>query len=131
MSRTNHHRRNPKRWNITEPCFAYLRYRVLDITRVEEREVGIETYDLRFYAGCRRRPQAIHRVLYFGTAYPWRFHHGTGGTARSYADIRESQFRTASRRYVDEARDVWNAGGDVDEVREPDRRPRSIDYDLW
>lgn len=147
MSRTNHHRRNPKRWNITEVEYRWgwkteprkLKRRVYRfaveprewIRTEEQRQIGMETWDLRFYAGCRRRPQLIHRVLDFGTWYPWRFHHGTGGTARSYADIREGQFRSAVRAYERLARAVWNAGGDVDEIGEPEQRPRSIDYDLW
>lgn len=147
MSRTNHHRRNPGRWNMTATEYVWgwkteprtLRRRVYQLAaeprewvRTEEqREVGIETWDLRFYAGCRRRPQVVHRALNFHTPYPWRFHHGTGGTARSYADIHERQFRMDARRYAELARAVWNAGGEVDEVREPGRRPRSIEWDLW
>lgn len=148
MSRTNHHRRNYKRWNMTETEYTWGwkterrkvgRRRHYDciveprewICTEEVRQVGMETWDLRFYAGCRRRPQMVHRALDFYDRYPWRFHHGTGGTARSYADTREGQFRTAVRRYVHEARAVWNAGGEVDGLREPDRRPRSIEYDLW
>jgi hypothetical protein len=147
VSRTNHHRRNYKLWNITETEYHWgwkreprkIKRHVYQfaveprewIRTEEQRQVGMETWDLRFYAGCRRRPQVIHRVLDFGTAYPWRFHHGTGGTARICADIHERQFRTDTRRYVDQARAVWNAGGDVDEVREPGDRPRSIEWDLW
>lgn len=147
MSRTNHHRRSYKRWNITETEYRWgwkmeprkLRRRVYQFAveprawiRTEEQwQVGMETWDLRFYAGCRRTPQAVHRVLYFGTAYPWRFHHGTGGTARSCADIAEGAFRGATHRYERLARAVWNAGGDVDGLTEPDLRPRSIEWDLW
>lgn len=131
MSRTNHHRRNYKRWNIEEPYFNYLRFRNPETWETEFHKVGMETWDLRFYAGCRRRPQVIHRVLDFGTAYPWRFHHGTGGTARICADIAEGRFRADTRRYTGLARAVWNAGGELDGLDEPARRPRSIEWDLW
>lgn len=129
MSRTNHHRRY-KRWNIIEPYFDWIP-RGSRFGEIEYHNGGMELYDLRFYAGSRRQPQRVHRVLDFYGLHPWRIHYGRDGVAKSYADIREGQFRSASRRYVDEARAVWNAGGDVDEVREPDRRPYRITYDLW
>lgn len=129
MSRTNHHRRY-RRWNIEEPYFAYWHHRDAK-WEWETHTTGMQIWDLRFYAGCRRRPQVIHRVLDFQGFYPVRILYGRHGVAKSYGDIREGQFRTATRRYVGEARAVWNAGSDVDEVREPDSRPRSIDWDLW
>lgn len=129
MSRTNHHRRYG-RWNIEEPYFVYWHARNAEWT-LEYHKTGMEVWGLRFYAGCRRRPALVHRVLDTYGLYAWRMHHGRDGVAKSYGDIREGQFRTATRRYVEEARAVWNAGGDVDEINEPDKRPRSIDWDLW
>lgn len=146
MSRTNHHRRNCKRWNLAETEYVWgwkteprkLRRRVYRVyaeprewVRTEEqRPIGIETWDLRFYAGCRRTPQVVHRVLDFHGRYPWRFHHGPGN-AKPCADKWESKLRADARRYVEEARATHNAGEDVDELYEPDLRPRSIEYDLW
>ena len=140
MSRTNHHQRNYKKWNLVGE-----RVRVSNgwnrdddgnrvprgVIYTEDWPHGMEVWDLRFFAGCRRRPQLIHRVLDFHGRYPARFHYGTGGTARSYADMREAEFRTFGRHYENECRLVYNAGGDVDEITEPDLRPRSIEYDLW
>jgi hypothetical protein len=132
MSRTNHHRRYDW-WNMKEPDVYWGKpwSAYEGQIFVEERTIGMEVWDLRFYAGCRRTPQVIHRVLDFHDLYPVRIHYGRDGVAKSYGDIREGQFRTATRRYVDEARMTYNAGGDVDEICEPDKRPRSIDWDLW
>lgn len=127
MSRTNHHRRY-KRWNITRDRVTLRWNGALEIDSARE---GMEVYDLRFYAGCRRTPQAVHRVLDFHGRYPWRILYGAYGVAKSYADIREGQFRAATRTYVQLVSFTWNAGGDVEEIGEPDRRPRTIDYDLW
>lgn len=132
MSRTNHHRRY-NRWNMNRtelswgPSYGPYRGQLTE----DETKVGMEVWDLRFYAGCRRRPQVIHRVFDSHGLYTWRMFYGRDGVAKSYGDIREGQFRTASRRYVQAARAAWNAGEDVDEINEPDKRPRSIDCDLW
>jgi hypothetical protein len=127
MSRTNHHRRY-NRWNITRRKTHYPRTwnRYPGVIVEYDEPVGMEVYDLRFYAGCRRRPQLIHRVLDTYGLYTWRMHHGRDGVAKSYADIREGQFRSSTRAYERLARAVWNAGGEVDEIGEPERRPRSI-----
>ena len=98
---------------------------------VEREPYGMQLWDLRFYAGCQRQPQVIHRVLDFHDRHPWRFHYGQDGTAKSYADLHEGEFRTAVRQYVNECRRLYNAGEDVDDAREPSPRPRSIEYDLW
>lgn len=127
MSRTNHHRRYD-RWNIMEDRVTINWNGDLEIETTHE---GMETWDLRFYAGCRRRPQLIHRVLDFHGLHPWRIHYGRDGTAKSYADIREGQFRTAERQYLEAARAAWNAGEDVEEINELDSRPQFIAYDLW
>lgn len=132
MSRTNHHRRSYDRWNLIEVEVYYGKrwtpYRGQFFE--EDRRVGMETWDLRFYAGCRRTPEVVHRELHFHGRYPWRFHHGPGNAGPAAAK-QEAKFRADARRYTDEARGVWNAGGDVDELREPDRRPWSIEWDLW
>lgn len=133
MSRTNHHRRNVKRWNIVRRKADYPRpWSPYPGVIVEcDESVGMETWDLRFYAGCRRTPQPVHRVLDFHGRYPSRFYYGADGVAKSYAGIRESELRMQVRLYTAQARELWNAGGDVDGLREPDVRPRSIEYDLW
>jgi len=133
MSRTNHHQRNYKRWNITRRKADYPRAwsRYPGAIVEYDEPVGMETWDLRFYTGCRRTPQVIHRVLDFHSRYPWKFHYGSGGIEDSYASQREAEFRSETRLYVDAARRTYNAGGDVEELMEPDPRPRSIEYLLW
>jgi len=126
VSRTNHHRRNYKRWNIVGMQIDHYRG-----VFFREYRNGMETYDLRFYAGCRRTPQPVHRVLDFHGRYPWRFHYGSDGVAKSYADIAEGELRAAVRIYTGEALKLLRAGEDLDELLEPDLKPRSIEYELW
>jgi len=132
MSRTNHHR-DYHRWNFTTREIYYNKPWTPwagELT-FEDRAVGMETWDLRFYAGCRRTPQVIHRLLDFRGQYPIRIHYGRRGRAKGYADHWEAKFRGDTRRYEDECRAAYNAGYDVDDVLEPNHRPRSIEWDLW
>lgn len=148
MSRTNHHQRNYKRWNITgiEVRWGWkterrkVKRRYYDfiaepsewVATEETRHLGMELSDLRFYAGCRRQPELIHKRLEFYGRYPWRFHHGPG-VAKPSADKWEGKLRGSVRQYVDEARDLYNAGDDwaIEDLVEPDLRPRSIEWDIW
>lgn len=147
MSRTNHHRPYV-RWNIVEveylwgwktepkgsrPCTWRGSLRLTTpwewVREPYEHQIGVETWDLRFYAGCKRRPQLIHKsVRIYGHCNRILV---AQGVAASASVMWERSYRRQERDYTHEARGVHNAGGDVDELHEPDKKPRSITWDLW
>lgn len=135
MSRTNHHvsynRANRRArelyflnfWNpgynrgeLLENWFAY----------------GNETWDLRFYAGCKRVPQVVHKVIDTrGSGYYCHRLWLESGIVKVYGKIRQREFRASERRYADLARLTWNAGEDVEELLEPSTKTRDIWWDVW
>lgn len=146
MSRTNHHQ-TYGHWNLVDVYYHWgwktetykikrrVHRRVAEprewILEALDSQRGNETWDLRFYAGCKGIPQVIRRTMDTYGSYAWRFHHGRNGVAKTAADKWEAKFRGDTRRYEDECRTAYNAGYDVDDVLEPGNRPRSIEYDLW
>lgn len=96
----------------------------------DEYGIGNEMYDLRFFAGCRRIPQVIHREI---MTYGWdsKIHLGPR-IAASHALHRRNWVRTAEHEYNHTARRFWNAGEDVDDLLEPaDSRHGAILWDIW
>lgn len=131
MSRTN--TTTPyEHWNIRQvtvsygpPWGPYYGERFVD-----SHGVGNEMYDLRFYAGCKRQPQVVHREV---RTYGWanKIHLGPR-IAAGYASHRRNVVRTAEREYNDAAAKLWNAGEDVDDLLEPaDSRHGAVLWDIW
>jgi hypothetical protein len=133
------------RWNIDEYYvwwgYETEPYRITNKTyhrvcgpwvgRWETSQAGTELWDLRFYAGCKREPQVIHRVLMLKATYGSRIFAGPG-IAAEYARHRRNRVRTEEREYNDAVRALWNAGEDVDDLLEPaDSRHGAILWDIW
>lgn len=81
-------------------------------------EVGLILYDLRFYAGCKRVPKKIRRVV---TDDNWLGHGGSDavqGIAREFWNRQ----RNEERLYVLNTRKA--AREDLEEILEPDSRTR-------
>jgi hypothetical protein len=135
MSRTNHHI-SFSRGNRRARELYYLKFWSPGYNRGELLEnwfaYGNETWDLRFYAGCKRVPQVIHRVVDTrGTGYYCHRLWLEPGLVKRYGKIREREFRAQTRRYVNETRLTWNAGGDVEEITEPDVKTGDIWWRVW
>lgn len=139
MSRTNHHT-NYRRANLAEthwqvssgwdrgPDAQRIPYSTLYPRRVQ---VGNETWDLRFYAGCRRIPELVHIVVDNRGAYCSKLWLEPG-LAKSAAKLARGVKRARDRDYAVLARKTWRAGEDVHELLEPEGRNRhSADWDLW
>lgn len=83
--------------------------------------VGHVVYDLRFFAGCRRRPQKVTASVRGGG-----YIHGHGGTQVVQVRAREIEggLRAGWRAFAATAVKTWRAGEDVGELLEPDGRTR-------
>lgn len=123
MSRTN--TTTPwKRWNIKKA-------RSWSWDPDEWYQTGNELWDLRFYAGCKRQPQLIHRSFDTRGKYCSKIHLGPR-IAASYALSRRNKTRTTEREYTEAARKLWNAGEDVDDLRDPiESQHGAILWDIW
>lgn len=122
MSRTNNTTRYDH-WNIKKA-------RSWSWDPDEWYRVGTELYDLRFYAGCKRQPQLVHREI---VTYGWASKITLRPRiAARCARKRRNGVRTAEREYNDVARKLWNGGEDVDDLLEPaDSRHGAILWDIW
>lgn len=122
MSRSLHHVRY-NHWNIKR---TVLDYRGRIGFRVEfgeyEDTLGVELYDLRFYAGCKRVPQTVHRIR-FDYQYVRTWGHANG-VAHSYAKEMAGMHRAAVRAYGRDIIKAYRSGGDLDEYTEPEGRTR-------
>lgn len=127
MSRTAHHVRR-QHWNVK--AFEQERWRVpweKDF-RFSLDEVGLILYDLRFYAGCKRTPQKIRKVV---TDDNWLGHGGASAVQHIAREFRSRQ-RNEERLYARNVRKMARAGGDLEEAPEPDGRTRhSAIWDAW
>lgn len=122
MSRSLNHVRY-KHWNIKRPRVATVyRYGIGAGLFYEEETMGAELYDLRFYAGCKRVPQTVHRVRY-DYSYTRTWGHANG-VARSYAKEQAGMHRAAVRAYGRDIVKAYRSGGDLDEYTEPEGRTR-------
>jgi hypothetical protein len=137
MSRTMHHVRY-KHWNIKRPDY-YWGYADDQYEKVSKRSrrvkpgavpgwvmdpdtVGVELYDLRFYAGCNRVPQVVYlRREEHSYTQTWGHH---GGAARGIAKEKHGQHRAQVREYGRNAVKVYRSGGDTDDMIEPEGRTR-------
>lgn len=143
MSRTAHHIRR-QHWNVhkieyfweweTEPVrvgkrtYQFVKKPRNLIFKEESWEVGHELYDLRFYAGCKRVPQRIRRVI---TPNNW-LGHGGGSRVQMYMDEYWGGHRAAGRIYGREVRKAHRAGEFYEDILEPEGRHRhSAIYDAW
>lgn len=94
-------------------------------------QTGNELWGLRFYAGCKRRPQLIHRSFDTRGKYCYRLFAGQG-IAWGYANHRRRVVRAEEREFTNLVRQVHRAGGDLDDVLEPaDSRHGAILWDIW
>jgi hypothetical protein len=78
-------------------------------------------YDLRYFAGCRRHPQKVRASVRWGG-----YVHGHGGSRAAAirgAEI-EGGLRVDWRAFAAAAVKAHRAGGDVDDLLEPDARTR-------
>lgn len=135
MSRTNHHI-SFSRGNRRAKELYFLNFWSPGYNRGELIEnwfaYGNETWDLRFYAGCRRVPQVIHKVVdTHGSGYYCYRLWLEPGIVKRYAKLRQREFRAQERQYTRRARALWNAGEDVDELTELNDRPHDIWWDVW
>lgn len=137
MSRTARH--TPyDRWNIRathiRPAYWWRRNErlIADGLAEEEEILGNVVYDLRYYAGCKRTPQKLaHRTPDWG-GWPYSWGHGGWRSWHEWANLLEGKIRAAAHGYTREAAKVHRAGGDVDELPEPDGRTRhSARYEAW
>jgi hypothetical protein len=95
-----------------------------------DRMIGNEMYDLRFYAGCKRQPQTVHKIV-IADGWDSKIHLGPR-IAASYALRWRNRVRSAEREYNHTVRGLWNAGEDVDDLLEPaDSRHGAILWDIW
>lgn len=139
MSRTLHHVRY-NRWNVKEldPYWGYSddQYEKVGNGRRMRRlkpgatpgwvpymhAVGVELYDLRFYAGCQRVPQQVHRRRdYYSYVRIWGH---ANGVARSYAKEAAGSHRASVRAYGRDIVKAYRCGGDLEEYVEPEGRTR-------
>ena len=132
MSRTN--TTVPWRhWNIKQirmfygaPWSPYRGEFFIDISGI-----GNEMYDLRFYAGCKRQPQVVHKSFNTRGRYCSKIYLGPR-IAASYANQRRRRTRASEREYEILTRDLWNAGDEVDDLIDPrDSRHGAILWDIW
>ncbi len=124
MSRTVHHVRHDH-WNVMGPVLHYW-------CGQDEHPVGNVIWDLRFPAGCRRVPvKLVHRTpCWAGWPYSWG-HAGTSAI-RQWANQIEGGLRAQARDYTREAVKVHRAGGELDELAQPDGRTRhSALWEAW
>ncbi len=121
MSRTLHHVRY-KHWNIKRTTLVY-RWGIGGVgLDYEDETIGVELYDLRFYAGCNRVPQVVYlRREEHNYTQTWGHH---GGAARGFAKERHGQYRAQVREYGRNAVKVYRSGGDTDDMIEPEGRTR-------
>ena len=147
MSRTVHHVRYDH-WNIKEPDYCWVPlWRLAEgrefhlhhkrggrdwVLVEQEQTVGNVLWDLRFYAGCKRVPaKLVHRTpCWAGWPYSWG-HAGTSAIG-GWANQIEGGLRADARDYAREAVKVHRAGGEVEELPEPDGRTRhSALWEAW
>lgn len=123
MSRSlNHVRYN--HWNIKRTTLTTVyRWGIGGVgLDYEDETVGVELYDLRFYAGCQRVPQHVHRTRYY-YSYVRTWGHANG-VARSYAKEMTGMHRAAVRAYGRDVVKAYRSGGDLDDYAEPEGRTR-------
>lgn len=133
MSRTN--KTTPyHRWNIREeqiwygPNYGPWRGELL----FDEKIVGSQLNDLRYFAGCKRQPQQIHCEL---RIWGWESLSSLESTqVKWFAKERRGRVRSREREYNRLTCDLWNAGDEVDDILEPlDSTPScgAILWELW
>jgi|SRR6185437_12833283 len=147
MSRTAHHVRY-EHWNIRRPDYYWApRWRLEAgvefyphrksggggwVLARHEEILGNVVYDLRYYAGCKRVPRKIVRRTPDWGGWPYAWGHGGMAGVKHWADQIEGGIRAAARDYARAAVKTHRAGGDVEELLEPDGRTRgSALYEAW
>lgn len=122
MSRSLNHVRY-KHWNIRHTVvYAVGSWSTWAGLNEDEETDGVELYDLRFYAGCKRVPQVVHRIRY-DYSYTRTWGHANG-VARSYAKEQTGMHRAAVRAYGRDIVKAYRSGGDLDDYVEPEGRTR-------
>jgi hypothetical protein len=127
VSRTAHHI-SRSHWNVKTLEVERWRVPWEQEFRASWNEVGHIQYDLRFYAGCKRIPEMTRHSV---TKRNW-LGHGGSSAVRGYARKFWGRQRNEERMYALDIRKTAQAGGDLEEIPEPDGRTRhSAIWDAW
>lgn len=123
MSRTLHHVRY-KHWNVKVPRLTTVyRWGIGGVgLDYEDEVIGVELYDLRFYAGCKRQPQLVHRSRE-ECSYVRTWGHA-GGAAHGIAKEIAGAKRAEWRDYALDVTKAHRAGSDLEGLLEPEGRTR-------